>query len=82
MAEIHPLRNMVSHRVTIEYDTGVRVVGYLAACKPATGPVQVAQLSRVEILDGQGNLLEQTKELLVVPGSFLDVRVTEGPGGF
>lgn len=82
MAEIAPLRNMVSHRVTLDYDTGVRIVGYLTACKPATGPVAAIALARAEILDSEGKVVDNARELLVVPGSFVGIRVTEGPGGF
>jgi len=32
------LKELVSHRVTFEYDTGARIVGYIAACKPGTEP--------------------------------------------
>ena len=76
------LRNMVSHRVTLDYESGVRLVGYLTACKPATGPVQVVQLTRVEVQDPAGRVIDTAKDTLAVPGAFLAIRVTEGPGGF
>ncbi len=34
------LHDLISHRVTIEYDTGARVSGYLASCQPSSGPVE------------------------------------------
>ena len=79
MPDYQKLRDMVSHRVTLEYDTGARVVGYVAACKPASGPVQVIVLSRAEILDGNGRVLDQLDELPVVPNILTSYRLTEGP---
>jgi hypothetical protein len=76
------LRDMVGHRVTFDFDTGARVVGYLAACKPAQGPVQVAVLSRCDILDTAGQVLEHHAEFSLVPNLMTGFRVTEGPGGF
>ena len=38
------LRDMVSHRVTFEYDSGSKVVGYVGSCLPASGPVQMLVL--------------------------------------
>ena len=76
------LRNMVSHRVTLDYESGVRVVGYLTSCKPQSGPVQVVQLTRVEVQDPAGRVIDTAKETLAVPGAFLSIRITEGPGGF
>ena len=39
------LHDLISHRVTIEYDTGARITGYLASCQPSSGPVEFAVLS-------------------------------------
>jgi len=39
MANHQSLREMLSHRVTFTYDTGVQVVGTVTACAPVTGPV-------------------------------------------
>ncbi len=73
------LRELVSHRVTFEYDTGARVVGYIAACKPASGPVQVVVLSRADILDDKGRLIEHHDEMSMVPNLLTTYRLTEGP---
>ena len=43
------LREMVSHRVTFEFDSGAKVVGYIGSCVPATGPVQMVMLSKVQV---------------------------------
>jgi hypothetical protein len=79
MANYSKLRDFVSHRVTFEYDTGAKVVGYLAACKPATGPVQVVVLSRADILDANGRVIEHHDEMSLVPNLMVTYRLTEGP---
>ena len=79
MANYGKLRDFVSHRVTFEYDTGARVIGYLAACKPATGPVQLVVLSRADIIDANGAVLEHHAELSIVPNLLATYRLTEGP---
>src|SRR5262249_10439373 len=73
------LHELVSHRVTFEYDTGAKIVGYIAACKPATGPVQVVVMSRVDILDDKGRVLEHHDEFSFVPNVLTNFRLTEGP---
>ncbi len=73
------LHELVSHRVTFEYDTGAKIVGYIAACKPATGPVQVVVMSRVDILDDKGRVLEHHDEFSFVPNVMTGFRLTEGP---
>ena len=42
MANQQSLREMLSHRVTFTYDTGVEVVGTVIACAPVTGPVDIS----------------------------------------
>ena len=73
------LHELVSHRVTFDYDTGARIVGYIAACKPGSGPVQLVQMSRVDIFDDKGRLLEHRDELSFVPNVMTGFRLTEGP---
>jgi hypothetical protein len=79
MPDYSKLRSMVSHRVTFDFDTGARIVGYLAGCKPAQGPVQVASMTKVEIIDSTGRVLEHHAEFSFVPNSLVGMRVTEGP---
>ncbi len=73
------LHELVSHRVTFEYDTGARIVGYIAACKPGSGPVQLVQMSRVDIFDDKGKLMEHHDEFSFVPNVMTTFRLTEGP---
>jgi hypothetical protein len=73
MPEYQQLREMVSHRLTVEYDNGARIVGYLGGTKPAVGPVQVALLSAVRFEDAAGALLGRRDELSVVPNLLVSV---------
>jgi hypothetical protein len=79
MPDYSKIRQMVSHRVTFEFDTGARIVGYLTACKPATGPVQIASMAKVDLIDASGRVLEHHAEFSFVPNALVGVRVTEGP---
>jgi hypothetical protein len=79
MPKYEKLRELVSHRVTFDYDTGARVVGYIAACKPGTGPVQVVVMSRVDILDDKGRVIEHHDEFSMVPNVLTNFRLQEGP---
>jgi hypothetical protein len=81
MPDYAKFRELVSHRVSFDYDTGARVVGYLAGCKPASGPVQVVNLTKADILDSTGRLLEHHESFSLVPNAFVGVRVAEGPRG-
>ena len=81
MAQYGKLRDLVSHRVTFDYDTGARIVGYITACKPASGQVQVVSMARVDILDSTGRVLEHHEEFSFVPNALVGFRVTEGPSG-
>jgi hypothetical protein len=73
------LRDMVSHRVTFEYDSGAKVVGYIGSCAPASGPVQLVVLSKVQILDASDSVIAKYAELPIVPNNLIGFRVTEGP---
>ena len=79
MSDYHKLRDLVSHRVTFEYDTGAKIVGYVAACKPPTGAVQVCVMSQVDIVDGHGRVIEHHDEFSMVPNLMVAFRLTEGP---
>jgi hypothetical protein len=79
MPNYDKLRELVSHRVSFDYDTGARIVGYIAACKPASGPVQVVVMSRVDILDDKGRVIEHHDEFSFVPNVLTGFRLQEGP---
>lgn len=79
MPDYKKLRDMVSHRITFEFDTGAKVVGYVASCAPASGPVQMVVLSKVQVLDASSGVLAKYDELPMVPNNLIGFRVTEGP---
>jgi len=79
MPDYKKLRDMVSHRATFEFDTGAKIVGYVASCAPAQGPVQMVVLSKVQILDDGGALIARYDELPLVPNNLVGYKVTEGP---
>ena len=81
MPDYSKLHEFVSHRVCIEYDTGARIVGYLEACQPNDGQVQFAKLTKVELLDNNGTVVETHDELTVVPNGLTGFRKDEGPSG-
>ena len=79
MLDYKKLRDMVSHRVTFEFDTGAKVVGYIGSFTPASGPVQMVVLSKVQVLDGGDNILARYDVYPFVPNNLIGFRVTEGP---
>jgi hypothetical protein len=79
MLDYKKLRDMVSHRVTFEYDAGSKVVGYIGSCAPASGPVQLVVLAKVQVLDAGNNVVARYDELPIVPNNLVGFSVTEGP---
>jgi hypothetical protein len=79
MPQYQKLRDFVSHRVTFDFDTGARIVGYVTSAKPAAGPVQVLNMTRVDILDATGRVVEHHESYTLVPNALVGFRVTEGP---
>ena len=73
------LRDMVSHRVTFQFDSGAKIVGYIGACVPATGPVQMVVLSKVQIVDNADKVLSKFDEYPMVPNNLVGFQITEGP---
>lgn len=81
MPDYSKLRKLVSHRVVIEYDTGARIVGYLAGCRPGEGPVQLVRLERAQVEDASGRIMETHDSLTVCPNLLTGFRLEEGPSG-
>jgi hypothetical protein len=79
MPDYKKIRDMISHRVTFEYDTGARLTGYLASCAPTSGPVHYAVLSKAEVLDSSNNVVARFEELPLVPNNLVGFKITEGP---
>ena len=78
MPDYASIRDMVSQRVTFEFDSGAKIVGYVAACAPVEGPVEYAVLSKARILDSHDREIARFEELPVVPNSLVGFSVTEG----
>jgi hypothetical protein len=81
MPNYSKLHDLISHRVTIEYDTGARITGYLASCQPASGPVEFAVLSEAKLIDSKGRVLREQGELTVCPNLVTSIVLDEGPRG-
>ena len=43
------MRDLVSHRVTFDYENGCHITGYVATVRPAEGEVLTIVLSHVEV---------------------------------
>ncbi len=79
MSDYASIRDMVSHRVTFEFDSGAKIVGTIAACAPTEGPVEYAVLSKAQVIDSKNRVVARFEELPVVPNSLISFEVTEGP---
>ena len=81
MPNYSKLHDLISHRVTIEYDTGARVTGYLASSQPASGPVEFVVLSEAKLVDSRGRVVREIAELTMCPNVVTSIALTEGPSG-
>lgn len=81
MPDYSKIHDLVSHRVNIEYDTGARIVGYLASCQPGSGPVQFAKLTSAQLIDSSGRVVQELDELTISPNVLTGVHLDEGPRG-
>ncbi len=79
MSDYARIRDMVSHRVTFEFDSGAKIVGYVASCAPTEGAVEYVVLSKAQIFDSKGRTVARFEELPVVPNSLVGYGITEGP---
>jgi len=79
MPDYSKLRDLVSHRVELEYDSGARIVGYVASCQPNEGSVQLMSLSKVEFRDAGGAVLSTHDQVTIVPNVLTGVHIAEGP---
>lgn len=75
------LHDLLSHRVSIEYDTGARVTGYLASCQPSTGAVEFVVLEHAKLIDSRGRIIREARELTLCPNSLTSIALEEGPRG-
>jgi hypothetical protein len=73
------LRDLVSHRVTFDYENGCHITGYVSTVRPAEGDPLIMALTRVEITNDAGEVIERHRELVLVPSVLVNYRTTEGP---
>lgn len=81
MPNYSKLHDLISHRVSIEYDTGARVTGYLSSCQPASGPVEFIVLSDAKLIDSHGRLMHESGEITLCPNILTAIGLDEGPRG-
>jgi small nuclear ribonucleoprotein (snRNP)-like protein len=81
MPNYSKLHDLVSHRVTIEYDTGARVTGYLASCQPSSGPVEFVVLTDAKLIDSRGKVQRELTDLTLCPNVLTSIALDEGPRG-
>jgi hypothetical protein len=81
MPDYTKLHDLVSHRVNFEFDTGARIVGYLASCQPSSGPVQFVVVKKAELIDSAGRVVQKADELTICPNVLVGVAMDEGPRG-
>jgi small nuclear ribonucleoprotein (snRNP)-like protein len=81
MPDYSKLHDLISHRVTVEYDTGARVIGYLESCQPSSGPVEFVVLSEVKLVDSKGRVVKETGQLTLCPNVLTSFSLDEGPRG-
>ena len=81
MPNYSKLHDLISHRVTIEYDTGARITGYLASCQPSSGPVEFVVLQDAKMIDSKGRVVRELTEMTVCPNVLTSFALDEGPRG-
>jgi hypothetical protein len=81
MPNYSKLHDMISHRVTFEYDTGARVTGSLASCQPSSGPVEFVVLQDAKLYNSRGVLVRESGDLTLCPNVLTQIALDEGPRG-
>jgi hypothetical protein len=79
MSASQHLRDLVSHRVTFDFENGCHVTGYVSTVRPTEGEPLIMALTRVEITNDAGEVLERHREFVLVPSVMVNYRTTEGP---
>ena len=72
------LRELVSHRVTFDYENGARIIGYVGQTRPPTGPVQAVMLSTAQLYSPAGKLVGQHAEMSLVPNMLVAMQQDDG----
>jgi hypothetical protein len=79
MSMSESLRDLVSHRVTFDFENGCHLTGYVATVRPPERDVVSMTLTRVEITNDAGEVLERHREMVIIPSVLTNYRLTEGP---
>lgn len=79
MSTSQSLRDLVSHRVTFDFENGYHLTGYVATVRPPEGEVVTMALTRVEISNDSGEVIERHREMVIIPSVLTNHRLTEGP---
>lgn len=72
---------MISHRITLEYDSGAKVVGMLASCQPSAGAVEFIVLHDAKLIGSNGALVRALPEVTLSPNVTTGIALAEGPMG-
>ena len=73
MPDYSKIHDLVSHRIALQYDTGARVVGMLASCLPAAGPVEFVVIHNAKLFGSKGQLVGERDELTLSPNAIAGV---------
>ena len=81
MPDYSKIHDLVSHRVSLEYDTGARVVGMLASCQPSSGPVEFLVLHDAKLFSSSGKMVRELADVTLCPNVITGIGLDEGPRG-
>ena len=81
MPDYSKIHDLVSHRVSLEYDTGARVVGMLASCQPSSGPVEFVVLHDAKLFRSSGKMVRELADVTLCPNVVTGIALDEGPRG-
>jgi hypothetical protein len=81
MPDYSKIHDMISHRITLEYDSGAKVVGMLASCQPSSGAVEFIVLHDAKLIGSNGSLVRALAEVTLSPNVTTGIALAEGPMG-
>lgn len=81
MPDYSKIHDLISHRISLEYDTGARIVGMLASCQPSSGAVEFVVIHDAKLISSSGQLVRELKEVTLCPNVVSGIAIDEGPRG-
>lgn len=81
MPDYSKIHDLISHRVSLEYDTGAKIIGMLASCTPSSGPVEFVVIHDAKLVASGGKVVREVKELTLCPNVCTGFAIDEGPRG-